>query len=335
MGRIKQKRVFGYDLIKAFAMFLIVLYHFNSVDFDQVPDDGWYIPNVTKFFYALCSAGVPLFFMVNGALLGSKLMTFRKCLEKSARLLFVAVLWTALFICILSPFIQGRGFPSVGEFKNYYWFLYTLSALYWINYILNKSKWLKMIVVAFLLVFPFLTNLVWDVIIAYNPNASIPNWGHTGVFTLYSVVYYYLGAFLSKKNLPIWLSLLSIIMGLLLVNGEVLVMSTHNHQVYDGVNACFPTVGAMMISIGVFTLLKKVRLNNMPKLRQALSLIGCSTIGIYVLHLFILLLVREHVFNNEIQHPLVVVACALAVVIFTTVITQIIMRSRMKWLLKL
>lgn len=328
-------RIFGYDLIKALAMFFIVLYHFNSVDFGIVPEDGWYFPNVTKFFYAFCSAGVPLFFMVNGALLSLKHMKLKKCFEKSIRLLFVAIIWTAIFTCVLYPLIQGRGLPSIGEFQNYYWFLYTLSALYWINYVLSKSKRLKFIVLILLIIFPFITNLFWEVYVLIHQEASIPSWGHTGVFTMYSVVYYYLGAFVSKRKFSNAFSVLLLILGLFMVNAEVIIRSTHDKQIYDGVNSCFPTLGALFLSTGLFALLKKIKLDSVGNLKKFISFIGSNTIGIYILHLFCLVQIKEYVFKGEHQNVLIVLLVTFCVVCATAFMSKLINNSKFKMLLKL
>lgn len=335
MKKTNNTRFFGYDLIKTLAMFFIVLYHFNSLDFGQIPEEGWYIPNNTKFFYAFCSAGVPLFFMVNGALQGSKNIPVRKCFEKSMRLLFVAIFWAIIFMYILFPLIKGMSLPSFGGLKEYYWFLYTLAELYWITYVLNRSQILKKTVVILLLLFPFTTNLYWDIVVASDTATVMPSWGRTGLFTMYSIVYYYLGAFLAKKEMPIYVSLLITIVGLLIVNADVVIMSTHDHRVFDGVNACFPTFGAMMISIGLFAILKKVRLDRFPKVRKTISLVGSSTIGIYVFHLFLIIMIRDYVFNNSIQNPFVIIVSTMCVVVLTTLISQAIMHSPLKFLLKL
>lgn len=330
-----EKRIFGYDLIKAVAIFLIVLYHLGSVDFGSVPPEGWYVPNLTKILYAFCAAGVPLFFMVSGALQASKPLVLRRCVEKSVRLIAVAVFWTLIFKCVLYPLIMHAEYPNFGEFKNYYWFLYTLAELYWINYIVGRSKWLRICVTAVLILFPFLTNLIWVFILGMNQSAQLPSWGHTGVFTMYSVAYFYLGGYLSKREVRSLWALLLIFIGLLLVNGEVVVMSTYYREVYDGVNACFPTVGAMAMSAGLFSLMKPIRMEQAPTLRSWFSLVGSNTIGVYILHLFALMMIREFIFNNQPVHVLLALLTVVMVVAVTSMISSAIRKSPLKVLMKL
>lgn len=329
------ERVLGYDIIKALAIFLIVLYHLNSVDFGQVPNDGWYFPNVTKFIYAICSSGVPLFFMVSGALQSTKIMMLSKCIKKSMRLLIVAVGWSLLFTCVLYPVLRGSDYPSIGQFQNYYWFLYTLAILYWITFLLGKSKTIRVIVVSLLILFPFFSNFIWLIIIAVDPNVSLPSWGHTGVFTLYSVVYYYLGSYLASHDITRKTSISVTIIGVFLVNFEVIVRSTYEGYVYDGVNASFPTIGALFISAGLFSILKTIKKENCPYVCNLLSFVGKNTIGVYIFHLFFVWLVSSYLFHNLTQNILFVFIAAFCIVLLTSVISNYILNSKIYFLLKL
>ena len=67
-----KERIVGYDVLKTLAIFGVVLYHFGRVNFGTFNAAGVYYPNVTKVFYELLACSVPLFFMVNGALLADK-----------------------------------------------------------------------------------------------------------------------------------------------------------------------------------------------------------------------------------------------------------------------
>lgn len=84
-----KSRIFGLDFIKAFAAFLIVLYHLQMVDFGVVPANGIYYPTLIKVLWSISTAGVPLFFMVNGYLTIGKRYTIKRTAEKMLRLLFV------------------------------------------------------------------------------------------------------------------------------------------------------------------------------------------------------------------------------------------------------
>lgn len=190
---IDQNRIFGYDLMKAIAMTCVVIYHLGSLDFGKVPEVGYYIPNTIKFFYSLLACSVPLFFMVTGALVSSKELSFRKTSRRVGNILFISAFWTIVFGYILNPLIFGKDMPNAWGFYNYYWFMYSLAFLYVVYYALQTSNKLKLIVVSLLLIVPFLSNFYWDFKVFILPDTTIPGWGHTGLFSLYSIVPFYMG----------------------------------------------------------------------------------------------------------------------------------------------
>ena len=330
------KRIFGYDFIKALAMLFVVIYHFGSINYGVVPEEGWYIPNFPKVLLSLCSAGVPLFFMVNGTLTANKPTPLEKTVKKSGRLLFVAVIWTVFFTCLVTPLLYGRQMPGIMQFYSYYWFLYSLVLLYLVNWFFQDKPVLRKVLVSVIFVFPFVTNFVWTLLVAYDSNIQMPSWGHTGFFSLYAIVYYYLGRWLSIKRCPPpQFCVIMILLGMLAVNLEVSIMSTYEHSVYDGVNHSFPTIGAMIISIGLFMLMRDMSMARLPRLKDIISIIGNSTIGIYVFHRFFVELFRNYVFLNKEVNFLSVYLCAVVVVVVTTVITRLILKSKCRILLQL
>lgn len=330
---IAQNRIFGYDLMKAIAMTCVVIYHLGSLDFGKVPEVGYYLPNITKFFYSILACSVPLFFMVTGALVSNKEISFRKASIRVGKILFISAFWTIVFGYILNPIILGKDMPNAWGFYNYYWFMYSLAFLYVVHYALQASNKLKLIVVSLLLIVPFLSNFYWDIKVFILPDTTIPEWGHTGLFSLYSIVPFYMGGVMSKYSVNKCWSIFLIVIGLLLVNFEVVAFSTHDNVVFDGVNHSFPTIGALCMAIGVFHLLREVQFVSYPKFSRVVMTIGSNTAGIYIFHMFFVSCVKEYVFKQEMQHPFVVLACAFVIVSLTTVISLIIKKTRFKILL--
>lgn len=73
--------IFYYDIIKVFAIFLVCYYHFNTSYI--IFNEGFiFIPNFGYLIMTLASMGVPLFFMVNGALLLNKPYKFELHIKK-------------------------------------------------------------------------------------------------------------------------------------------------------------------------------------------------------------------------------------------------------------
>lgn len=328
-------RIFGLDLIKALSMTMVVLYHFGSTDFGEVPSEGFYFPNLSKIVLCFCAAGVPLFFMVNGALTSDKDPSFNKCMMKSGRLLFVACFWTIIFSMIVNPILFKRSIDSFGSFINHYWFLYTLVFLYWANSVLYNRPVVRSIVLLFLLLFPFISNLFWTIYLAFNMDSELPSWGHDGFLTLYAILYYYLGVKLYKMTISPTIILLFILLGLVFLIGEVSIMSTYYKCVYDGVNSSFPTIGAMFLSIGLFMLLKDINLRSCAITKRIIEFIGRNTIGIYVFHLFFIGIIKTYFFNSDNMPVVVVYLSTLLVVCVCALASNFVLNSRLRFTLKL
>lgn len=334
----KQERIFGYDLIKALAIFLVVFYHIGMIDCAYI-HGVFYIPNVNKMIQILAAACVPLFFMVNGALTVGKNADFRKVITRVYRLIFIAVLWT--LILIVGILGLGMGWVSdftIGSFANYYWFFYSLALSYVVNFLIDLSpKWLGNTVLLVLFSLVFVNNFIWDIILCVKPNTTLPSWGHTGFFTLYGVVYTRIGAFLKKKHYSYQASILMMIVGYALIFFETVVMMNSGGMLYDGVNSAFPTLGAMFLASGLFCLLKDVKAYE-GQTAKLIGLVGVNSGGVYVFQYIFIVLIREEFFggvmNIRFLPIIAVLFIALFVCLLTAGISELISRSPCKFLLK-
>lgn len=330
------QRVFGYDLIKALAMLMVVFYHIANIDLGECMHQGDFSFTLSKFLYGLLAAGVPLFFMVNGAVSANREQTLHWSLTKFFRLLWVAFFWTIIIRCIIYPCFFGiPRLDSVIAFRNFYWFLFTLAFIYPIAYVFQKYNSIRNIVLLVLLIIPFLSNFCWDLALFFGGKSIIlPSWGHTGFLTLYSLVYYYLGRFFSRQHIHIVYSVVLVLVGLLFVNFEVYVMSNYYHDVYDGVNACFPTIGALLMSIGIFFLFKDYH----PRTKlvsKVISVVGRNTLGIYIYHLLALPIIGMLVTYDGLKPPLLVFIEALFVSFICAFLSHFLNKSPLSFLLKL
>ena len=326
----RNNRIFGYDLIKTIAIFLIVFYHLGGLDYGTIIDGEYYLPNLNKFISSLCSAGVPLFFMVNGALLIPKNLDLKQTLLRSLHLLFILVFWKF----VLQFFIAYRIF-SIKEEMVHFWFLCTLSMVYIISYFTSFDKRIRLLVLLFLVCYPFISNFLLDLIIQVSPQSKPTYWNHTGFFTLYAFLYFCLGDFLKDKTLPSFYSIVLTVFGILLINYEVTVLSNFHQAIYDGVNSSFPTIGALLLSVGIFMLLKGITCNRSLS-RMTITFIGSNTMSIYLLHVLFIFILRYHTnILASTLHPLCAISFALAIVITTSVLGHLISNSKLYFLIKL
>lgn len=283
-----QDRIFGYDLIKTIAIIMIVFYHLGGIDYGAIESGQFYLPNLNKFFSALCSAGVPLFFMVNGALVIPRNLHWKQLLFKSFHLLFLFVFWKLVLQYLISDRLL-----AIEDKMVHFWFLGTLSIVYLMSIVLQKSTFLRHSVLVFLFLFPFCYNFLWDIVLFFAPSFNAFKVIHTGFFTLYSVLYFYMGGSLRTRHTSSFYAIGLIVLGLLLVNFEVVAMSNHYQAIYDGVNSSFPTLGALSMSVGIFFLAKGVVANESLS-RQFVSFVGRNTMGIFLFHVLFLSVLRYY-----------------------------------------
>ncbi len=332
------KRVFGYDLLKALAMFLVVFYHFEMLDF-SFEEGEYYLPNLNKIVQLITAAGVPLFFMVNGALTVHRKTTFEKVIIKAAKLVFIAIFWAFVLQWGLGGYLFGDQNPiSLHSLVGSYWFLSSLAMVYVINYLLEMSpKWLRYILISAIFIMTFLNNFIWDIILYFNPEQTLPSWGQTGLFTLYGVVYTRIGAYLKNIKLNIFVCIFIFLVGLALNVFKTIVMTNYDNAIFDGVNASFPTLGALFLSIGLFCMLRDVKDNFWSS--QVIKTVGINSIGVYIFHFTLIGITRKFIYKG-IFHvddlPLVLVFISVLVItIVCAYISAGIMRTPLKVLLKL
>lgn len=284
-------RIFGYDLIKTIAIFLIVFYHLGGVDYGEVIPGEYYLPNLAKFFSAFIAASVPLFLMVNGALIIPRKWTFHQAAIHSARLIFLYI-----FCKLLLQELLCKGIFGIEEEMIHFWFLRTLAIIYLFVPIFAKYPTCRKVLLSLLLVFPFISNLIVNIFVFICPDILLPSFAHSGFFTLYSFVFFYIGWIHKDYKWNYRKSFFFIVVGLLCVNFEVIAMSNYSGNVYDGANASFPTIGALAMSFGIYHFLKDA-VSPSVFIRQMITYLGKNTLDVFILHVPIIFILRHYFFE--------------------------------------
>lgn len=270
----------GYiDFIKLVAAFLTVFYHFAYYKLNyRFVENEIYYPNVARIIMCFAACCVPLFFMINGALLLDKKRSWKSIYLKIAKIIILILVWSIV------------GFPS--------WFFMTLVILYLIypvlQYAYRQSRLLFISILGAFLLMPFTYNalclllkIIWkdgSFCLAGN-TFNVTDLTVTGFFTMYAVVYFLLGPVLMKRNIPLWVGIVSTLAGWFYVTVECTIYTNMNESMYDGVNAAFPTYGGLFLSIGVFVIIKHIPLKCATKI---LNWLGSAILPIYLLHMFVI-----------------------------------------------
>ena len=284
----ERKRYAYLDLIKIMSAFMVTFYHFahGRIDYNYNELSIVYIPNLARCVMSCCAVSVPLFFMVNGALVLGKDRSIKEKLYKIVKIAILIAVWYV------------TGFPS--------WFFRTLIILYVLTPLLRylyvrKRKILHALLIA-LLIFPFLYNymILWMDIANININMNFLGYeintcelNRTGLFTMYSIVYYVFGIIIhqSKQTQQMRVYIILLILGFVGLLMDVVLNTYIEHSMFDGVNASFPTLGALSMSLGVYGLFKSFKYGD--KVKRFLSMLSPYVLSIYVMHIFVITVIAN------------------------------------------
>ncbi len=273
------------DLLKTAAMFMVVYYHccYYYLDFGYKAGSADYLPNTARALMNLCSMGVPLFFMCSGyCTLASPASTWRKMGRKALTILLLTLIWSMLI-----------PFPA--------WFFITLAALYLATPVLRLIRqqhprlyWSAM---ACLFLGCFGLNEFCALSHLLSPNvpagASI-----RGFFTAYALVYYALGEYLRGRKLPVWTGIASFVSGFALSLLDGTLLTRAQGVMFDGVNAAFPMLSALLMSLGLFSLSQHLILKPESAPARALATLSGGCLAVYLLHLFLHLKAAEQLLSG-------------------------------------
>ena len=277
-------RNYGIDIMKILSAFMVVFYHFGHRKYEFFEACN-YVPNINYILQTLVAFSIPLFFMVNGALLLNKTYDNLLILKKIGKLLLIIVVWKV--VC----------FPS--------WFLKTLVILYVLYPLLKKifdnfPKILVMVILCFI-IFPDLYNMIISIlrfcsvesINIFGGGYKVESFPRTGFFTLYAIPLFLIGGICVKKKWKIksWQSIILIAIGLIECLFEAVVITRTTGELFDSGNGNFPTIGAFLMAVGFFLLLYQVKIKESWKL--PILFLGKNVLSVYLFHSILI-----HVINR-------------------------------------
>ena len=139
---MERTRIDSFDILKSIAIFLVIFCHFVSLT-DAV---------IGNFCMTICYVGVPLFFMVNGALLMQKPFNLKAHLIKTLWVYVVGTVWRVIYL--IFDCLKDEALAKVLELKQQ-----TLSYLFlWGGSQLTSPDhmWFMKALLAVYLIFPLL-----------------------------------------------------------------------------------------------------------------------------------------------------------------------------------
>lgn len=315
-------RIWFLDWLKLIAAALVVFYHlaYYDLDYGFTPAMA-YLPNWNRIVMCFAACSVPLFFMVNGTLLFRKHRTWKEMLLKAAKILVLILIWYAV------------KFP--------YWFFRTMIILYMLfplfQYLRGRHPGLMKFLLAAVFIMPFVYNLFLMCLKGLSLCGVVPDWTHgltaSGCFTMYSVLYFCLGPYLEQaKPWKLRQALLCIAAGWGLVVLECVIYTDSYQTMWDAVNAAFPTVGALLMAVGMFMACRRI---STPGAERFLKWTGEGVLAIYLLHMAWIRLLK-HLFPLDTYGITLAVVMTIVVCILCILVQKICKKiPALSWLFRI
>ncbi|MFV2049820.1 MULTISPECIES: acyltransferase [Metabacillus] len=297
-----KSRIFYFDNLRIVATFAVVLLHAAApilYKFQTVTSTTWWTGNIYDSLTRWC---VPIFFMLSGALLlnpdrTDKPMIFIR--KRISKVIIPLLGWSTFYlivqinreVIINDPFMITKAF-----FENdvYYhlWFLYVIIAIYLILPVLKvyiagaSQKNLQ-----YYLLLCFIVTSVFSYISKFHEiTVDIKVEAATG-YIGYFLLGYYLHRYGLSKITKIVMYLLAIVASIVIIRGTY-DLTVQNEGFFDGFFYHYLNMPVVFLSIAVFIFFQDFKFDLSRFF--LFSIINKTSLGIYLLHPYIFLLLLEN-----------------------------------------
>ena len=337
-----KERINYFDLIKVIAIILVVNVHYTWTN-------GSTISNLSLM---LCIIAVPLFFMVNGALLLNKNLDLKKHIKKIL-IIYTSLIFWKILIFVIFYLLNKVSFPNKIVFIQYllcyynlngvptehFWFMYSLLKIYLVFPIIkiaidnNKDIVKYLLVIFFLFGFSveFLNMLNTYFIKNANFNVSLISSSFVPFIESEFLFYFLFGYYLHKKyyktkitNYCLTTIIITIVISIIGIVALKLLQDGHVYGTYHGIVNKYSKISTMLLASAIFVLLAKLNLKNC----KLVNFLGRKTMNIYCIHMMIAMLLMIYLYpkinitgfvGNTIKTILVITIS----VIITEILTKI------------
>lgn len=288
------------DYLKVFALISIVLVH-SSGHYTDIDNINWEVANI---YHSIGRAGVPLFFIISGALILSKIkISYLETINKTFyRIILPLIIWSLIYIIYKKIFID----TDINIFKHiiasffrpesgHLWFMYTIAGMYLLYPILqdierSKYKYIFILWVFSVSLIPFIHLLFTNENIQFKRNMF--------VYLGFPILgYLLLKAKIQKKMIITLLTILTLLLSLYLIIylNQQFSIQYKEYTTYFHYNINFLI---LIYTISIFILFKLL-FNSSKKQKisffyKSILFLSKYSLGIYLIHIIILYFVQKN-----------------------------------------
>jgi len=326
------QRDYRLDLLKILAIFFVVYYHFNMTGL-YITDRDSFLGVVQNSILIICSTCIPLFFMVNGALLLNRpSLSIKKHIKKCVLIVLAYFAWriiTAISITSANGINLGIKdiiacmFVRISQVDfSHFWFIPTLISLYIIYplfyLLINASQTKKdqythymIFLIAFLLFIAIFTGdvnhlqqiFLGDVLYRIDFEAVSPFNSFKGGFVVYFLVGGLLYKYREQASKIKWF-----ILPMCFAVGFAILFWywRSSFEVWDIVYSSYNLLPTIIMSVTLFLLFLRVNNEKLAEhklLARAITATGGNTLTIYYVHWIIGYIIWDNIADGTIAIP--------------------------------
>jgi len=298
---LKHKRIEYFDWLRILGCFSVIVIHVSAPKWysSQIHSHEWKIFN---FYHSILRFGVPVFFMISGALFLEKDLSFGIMLNKYIKNLYIKLLFWSFLYSLREKILHKNFKKAFLIFLNGYfhlWFLFSISGLYlitpFLKQITKNEKLFKIFCVLnilFSILFPNILEIIsYKSKYYYNILNGIISKFELNAFLNPNQIYYIFGFYLNRYNINrlfrIMIYILGIFGAIFTFQMSYYISTRKNKKIHF--NSGF-YINVFFASIGVFIYFK-YNFNNLKykkNIKEFIQKLSSLTFGIYIIHPFVI-----------------------------------------------
>lgn len=296
--QLKQRNI-NFDILRALAAFGVVCIHSTIYEWkNHSPSETEFL--VFNIINCLGRCAVPLFFMLSGAFMLQAKKCEKDILKKAGKLLFIYVVWSALYACaeMGSGFLHFRCSQWLEYFINakfHLWFLPIIICIYMIFPILyafvqyEDGRYVRYAVWIF-----FIFGICKNTLIVLFPENTYLNavLGKCSVelceYTGYFILGYYL-MYLGKKEKKIYRAFMTYLIAVVFCIVATQLVSVRRNELVNVFSSYF-SLPVYIEAVSIFTIFCRWKIDwqKCKRLGYVGSYIAGTSLGVYLLHPFVM-----------------------------------------------
>lgn len=311
-------RNLGLDLLKILSCIGVVVLHSTKPGFNLEHY------NISAYLYYLGTYAIPLFFMLNGYfLLNKKKLPYSYIFNKIGGILSIVFVWNMLIWVIKRDFNVNPLRKIIGSLvqKGYFyqfWFFGSLIIIYLTLPIVKKvleKDYSYFVLLLVLIVIGIVIEIINTFIFHKPIQQYIPQ-----TFRLWTWFFYYiLGGYLGKINIQ-KIKLTKFIMisfSIIFIISPILLFYLAKNVYHNAFAEYFyNSLIVKIVSIGLFILFVKIEKNIMLKNKELIVMVSSLTMGVYIVHTYVLEKLAKYIYNDLWYNTLVILIMTLAISFF-------------------